>query len=189
MIPEKIKNQFESLKQFEINSKLRLAHFLAQTSHESVGFNHTAENLNYSADGLMKIFSKYFPDKLTALKYERQPEKIANRVYAYRMGNGDEASGDGWKYRGRGYLQLTGRNNYHAFSRFIDEDCVLNPDLVSVKYPLHSAGWFFMQNGINKISDLGTSFAAIEAVTKKVNGGTIGIDERARLFKQYYLEL
>lgn len=189
MIPTFISAEFESLKRFEINSKLRLAHFLAQVSHESGNFNHKVENLNYSADGLMKIFPKYFPDKITALSFERNPEMIANRVYANRMGNGDEKSGDGWKFRGRGYIQLTGKDNYTKLGIFLQQGLLSEPDLVATKYALISAAWFFHVNGINKISDLGTSDAAITAVTKKVNGGVHGLAERIELFKKYYSEL
>lgn len=189
MIPIFISAEFESLKRYEINSKLRLAHFLSQVAHESVNFNHKVENLNYSAEGLMKIFPKYFPDKIKALQYERKPEKIANLVYANRMGNGDESSGDGWKYRGRGYLQLTGKDNYTSLGKFLQVGLLTDPDLVATKYALISAAWFFHVNGINKISDLGVSDAAVAAVTKKVNGGTNGLAERIKLFKEYYSEL
>lgn len=187
-IPSHIIGQFDLLKQYGINSKLRLAHFLAQVGHESGDFKHTVENLNYSAEGLKKIFPKYFTND-EALQYARQPEKIANRVYANRMGNGPEESGHGWHYRGRGYLQLTGRNNYMSFEQSISDNIISNPDLVATKYPLISAAWFFQTNGINQISDLGTSDAAIKAVTKKVNGGEIGLAERIALFREYYAQL
>ena len=175
----------EVMKKFEIDTPLRLSHFLGQCAHESNGFKVKNENLNYSADGLKKIFPKYFPDDL-ADEYARQPEKIANRVYSNRMGNGDEESGDGWAYRGAGYVQLTGRNNYVDFGESIDIDIENNPDLVREEYPLLSAAWFFYKNGINEISDMGSSIDIIKKVTKKVNGGLIGIDSRITLFNKFY---
>lgn len=170
---------------FSINTELRLAHFLAQCGHESGNFKFINENLNYSADGLKKIFPKYFPGALNE-SYARQPEKIASRVYASRMGNGDEASKDGYKFRGRGYIQLTGKSNYVKFSTFIGEDCVANPDLVATKYPLASAAFFFQSNGIWAVCDKGSTREIVTAVTKKVNGGTIGLEDRLKHFSQYY---
>jgi len=175
------------IEKFGINTPLRLAHFLAQCGHESGGFKAVSENLNYSADGLKRIFGKYFPGDL-ANSYARQPEKIAARVYGSRMGNGDEASKDGWKFRGRGYIQLTGKDNYSAFDKFVDDDIMANPDLVSTKYPLASAAWFFSKNCI-KHADKGSSRDAITAVTKSVNGGTIGLDDRIKHFEEYYKSL
>ena len=163
----------ETAKKFNITNNLRLAHFLAQCGHESGNFKAVSENLNYSADGLKKIFGKYFPGNLNE-SYARQPEKIAARVYASRMGNGDEASKEGFKFRGRGYIQLTGKNNYTNFSKFIGEDCVTNPDLVATKYPLASAAFFFDSNKLWSICDKGADDATVTAVTKRVNGGTIG---------------
>jgi len=162
-----------------------LAHFLAQCGHESGGFKAVSENLNYSADGLKKIFGKYFPGNLNE-SYARQPEKIASRVYASRMGNGDEASKEGFKFRGRGYIQLTGKANYTNFTKFIGEDCVANPDLVATKYPLASAAFFFDSNKLWSICDKGTDDATVTAVTKRVNGGTIGLPDRIKHFKEYY---
>ena len=160
-------------------SKNRAAHFFAQTAHESGNFKSFSENLNYSADGLTKIFHKYFPDAHAAEAYARQPEKIANKVYAGRMGNGPEASGDGWKYRGRGALQLTGHDNYKTFSEYCKRpDVMTNPDLVSGELAFESAMWFFEKNHIWELCDKGTDDATITAVTKKVNGGTIGLDDR-----------
>lgn len=188
-IPIHIVGQFDLLKQYGINSKIRLAHFLSQVAHESGWFNVTVENLNYSADGLMRIFPKYFTNE-QAMKYARQPEKIANHVYSNRMGNGDESSGDGWKFRGRGFIQLTGAENYKKFAEFIkDAEIITNPDIVATKYALTSAAWFFNVNGINKISDLGVSDAAITSVTKKVNGGTNGLSERIEFFREIYAQL
>lgn len=170
---------------FQINTPLRLAHFLAQCGHESAGFKATQENLNYSADGLNRIFGKYFRD-VSAASYARQPEKIASRVYANRMGNGNEASKEGYKYRGRGYIQLTGKDNYSAFDKTVDEDILSNPDLVASKYPLLSAAWFWNSRSLNNSADGGATDAAVTAITKKVNGGTIGLADRIKHFKEYY---
>ena len=174
------------MQKFGIANRLRLSHFLAQTAHESGNFKHTVENMNYSADGLLKIFSKYFKDKATAEMYARKPEMIGSRVYANRMGNGNEASKEGFKFRGRGYIQLTGKDNYKQFSDFIGEDCVANPDLVSTKYPLTSAAFFFNKNGIWALCDKGATKDEIVAVTKRVNGGTIGIDDRIHHFQKIH---
>jgi len=168
---------------FGINTPLRLAHFLSQCGHESGGFKVTSENLNYSADGLKKIFPKYFPGNLSE-SYAKKPEMIASKVYGGRMGNGPEQTKDGYKFRGRGYIQLTGRDNYVAFSKAINEDLTANPDLVSTKYPLLSAAWFF-QRCLAKC-DMGATDAAVEAVTKCVNGGKIGLADRLKHFKEYY---
>jgi len=171
---------------FGINTPLRLAHFLAQCGHESGGFRATQENLNYSAKGLMGIFKKYFPTPALAAQYERKPEKIANRVYGGRMGNGPEASGEGYKFRGRGYIQLTGKENYTAFGKSIGEDMTVNADKVSGPYALLSAAWFFSKNGLHKIADEGSSDAVVTKITKRVNGGTIGLADRIKHFKEYY---
>jgi len=174
------------MQKFGIENRLRLAHFLAQTAHESGNFKHTVENMNYSADGLLKIFPKYFKDKATAEMYARKPEMIGSRVYANRMGNGDEASKEGFKFRGRGYIQLTGKENYKQFSDFIGEDCIANPDLVATKYPLTSAAFFFNKNGIWALCDKGATKNEIVAVTKRVNGGTIGLDDRIHHFEKIH---
>lgn len=170
---------------FNITNPLRLAHFLAQCGHESGGFKAVNENLNYSADGLKKIFPKYFPGNLNE-SYARNPEKIASRVYASRMGNGDESSKEGFKFRGRGYIQLTGKSNYTNFAKFIGEDTVANPDLVATKYPLASAAFFFDSNKLWSICDKGATDAVVTEVTKRVNGGTIGLADRIKHFKEYY---
>jgi putative chitinase len=171
---------------FQINTPLRLAHFLAQCGHESGGFKTTSENLNYSAKGLMGIFKKYFPTEALANAYQRNPQKIANKVYANRMANGDEASGDGFKFRGRGYIQLTGKDNYTQFGKAIGENIVANPDVVSGKYALLSAAWFWSNNGLNKLADGGSTDAVVTSITKRVNGGTIGLADRIKHFKEYY---
>ena len=185
-IPDVVLAQIpETAKKFNITNNLRLAHFLAQCGHESGGFKAVSENLNYSADGLKKIFGKYFPGNLNE-SYARQPEKIASRVYASRMGNGDETTKEGFKFRGRGYIQLTGKSNYTNFTKFIGEDCVSNPDLVATKYPLASAAFFFDSNKLWSICDKGSDDATVTAVTKRVNGGTIGLPDRIKHFKEYY---
>jgi putative chitinase len=165
------------LEKYAIDTPLRVAHFLAQTAHESGGFNHFVENLNYSAEGLKNTFAKYFR-QVNAADYARKPEKIANHVYANRMGNGDEASGDGWKFRGRGLIQLTGRDNYTAFSKESGQDAVENPDyLATPTGAAASAAWFWQQRGINAPADADN----IVKVTQLINGGTIGLDDRQRL--------
>jgi putative chitinase len=165
---------------------IRAAHFFAQTSHETGGFKAFSENLNYSAQGLQGIFGKYFPGTLEE-SYARQPEKIANRVYASRMGNGDEASGDGWKFRGRGALQLTGKSNYEAFAKYLGNNEVLeNPDLVATKYSFESAMFFFERNKLWAICDKGINDAAILELTKRINGGTHGLEDRKAKTYKYY---
>jgi putative chitinase len=186
-IPDTVIGQIHGvMDKFQINTPLRLAHFLAQCGHESGGFKHTNENLNYSADGLKKIFPKYFAQAGLAESYARQPEKIASRVYGGRMGNGDESTKEGFKFRGRGYIQLTGKSNYTEFDKFVDDDILGNPDLVATKYPLLSAAWFFHKNGLNAIADKGADDATVTSVTKRVNGGTIGLPDRIKHFKEYY---
>ena len=161
---------------YEINSALRLAHFLAQTAHESGGFRVIEENLNYSADGLSKIFPKYFKDK-DPNEYARQPEKIANVVYASRMGNGDTDSGDGYTFRGRGLIQLTGRSNYTSMAN--DMGVSVDDVVAFLGTPegaVESAAWFWNKNGLNKLADADD----VTAVTKKINGGTIGLEDRQK---------
>ena len=185
-IPDTVLAQIpETAKKFNITNNLRLAHFLAQCGHESGNFKAVSENLNYSADGLKKIFGKYFPGNLNE-SYARKPEKIAARVYASRMGNGDEASGEGFKFRGRGYLQTTGKSNYIQLGKFLGEDLVTNPDLVATKYPLASAAFFFESNKLWAICDRGSDDATVTAVTKRVNGGTIGLSHRLQEFKKFF---
>jgi putative chitinase len=186
-IPDAVLAQIpDTVQKFELNTPLRLAHFLAQCGHESGGFKATSENLNYGAKGLLGIFKKYFPTEAKAKEYERKPEKIANLVYGGRMGNGPEASGEGWKFRGRGYIQLTGKDNYKAFDAVVPEDILANPELVASKYPLLSAAWFFHKNGLHKIADKGATDTVVTEVTKRVNGGTIGLADRIKHFKEYY---
>ena len=185
-VPDAVITQIpDTAKKFNITNPLRLAHFLAQCGHESGGFKSVSENLNYSADGLKKIFGKYFPGNLNE-SYAKQPEKIASRVYGSRMGNGDESTGEGFKFRGRGYIQLTGKQNYTNFAKFIGEDTVSNPDLVATKYPLASAAFFFDSNKLWSICDKGSDVATVTAVTKRVNGGVIGLTDRIKHFNEYY---
>ncbi len=186
-IPDSVLAQIpDTAAKFELNTPLRLAHFLAQCGHESGQFRVVNENLNYGAKGLLGLFKKYFPTPEKAKLYERKPEKIANLIYGGRMGNGPEASGDGYKFRGRGYIQLTGKDNYTAFGKAINEDIPSNPDLVATKYPLLSAAWFFNKNGLHKLADKGDTEQVVTMVTKRVNGGTIGLADRLKHFKEYY---
>jgi putative chitinase len=185
-IPDTVLAQIpDTASKFGITNNLRLAHFLAQCGHESGNFKAISENLNYSAKGLLGTFGKYF-NSTSAAQYERKPELIASRVYASRMGNGDEASKEGWKFRGRGYIQLTGKSNYTKFTQFIGEDCIANPDLVATKYPLASAAFFFNNNKLWSICDKGATDADVTAVTKRVNGGTIGLADRIKHFKEFW---
>jgi putative chitinase len=185
-IPDSVIAQIpDTAAKFGITNVLRLAHFLSQCGHESGGFKAVSENLNYSADGLKKVFGKYFPGNLNE-SYAKQPEKIASRVYGSRMGNGDEASKEGWKFRGRGYIQLTDKSNYQAFDAIVEDDIINNPDLVATKYPLMSAAFFFNKNGLWSICDKGADDATVTSVTKRVNGGTLGLSDRIKHFKEYY---
>ena len=170
---------------FDINTPRRLAHFLGQCAHESGNFKFTSENLNYSVKGLLTVFPKYFKQPGLAEAYARNPERIASRVYADRMGNGSEGTNDGWKFRGRGYIQLTGKNNYSAFNKFVNEDIILNPELVAKKYPLLSAAWFFHTNKLNNISDKGISDNVITQLTKRINGGTNGLEDRIKYTNKF----
>jgi len=167
---------------------VRAAHFFAQTAHETGGFKAFSENLSYSADGLNKIFPKYFKNAgRDANGFARNPERIANVVYASRMGNGDIASGDGWKFRGRGALQLTGKSNYAEFAKYLDKPEVMdNPDLVATVYAFESAMFFFDKNKLWSICDQGVSDAAILALTRRINGGTHGLADRSEKTKKYF---
>ena len=167
----------ESFDKYEINTVNRAAGFLAQCGHESAGFTVLQENLNYSADGLNKIFKKYFPTVADATPYARNPEKIANKVYGGRMGNGPESSGDGYKFRGRGAIQLTGRDNYTQFAKAVGltvDEAVA--DLETLDGAIESACWFWKKNGLNGICDKDD----IVTMTKRINGGTIGLDDRTK---------
>ena len=186
-IPDAVIAQIpDTASKFAINTPLRLAHFLAQCGHESGGFRATQENLNYSAKGLTGTFKKYFPTEAAATPYARNPVKIASKVYGNRMGNGPESTQEGFKFRGRGYIQLTGKENYTAFGKSINEDICSNPDKVASSYALLSAAWFFSKNGLHKMADEGASDAVVTKITKRVNGGTIGLADRIKHFKEYY---
>ena len=184
-VPDKVLVELrEKALLFGLTSNLRLAHFLAQVSHESGGFLKTEENLNYSEKRLLEVFPKYFNES-NSIYYANKPEKIGSRVYASRMGNRDEKSGDGYWFRGRGYLQLTGANNYVAFGKTVNENLVKFPDLVSAKYPLTSALYFFNVNKLWSICDEGFSEATVTKLTKRINGGTIGLKHRLTEFNKF----
>jgi putative chitinase len=186
-IPDAVIAQIpDTAAKFAINTPLRLAHFLAQCGHESGGFRATQENLNYSAKGLTGTFKKYFPTEAAATPYARNPVKIASKVYGGRMGNGPEPTQEGYKFRGRGYIQLTGKENNTSFGKSINEDICSNPDKVASSYALLSAAWFFSKNGLHKMADEGASDAVVTKITKRVNGGTIGLADRIKHFKEYY---
>ena len=185
-IPDNVLSQIpETATKFNITTPLRLAHFLSQCAHESENFTAVKENLNYSAAALKATFPTHFPGNLNE-SYAHNPEKIADRAYANRMGNGDEASGDGYKYCGRGYIELTGKVNYAAFGKFINEDLLTNPGLVATKYPLMSAAFFFQTNNLWSICDLGCDLITIKKLTLKINGAYNGLDDRINLFNKYY---
>lgn len=195
-IPPSILEEIPSvMEKFKIDTPLRLAHFLAQCAHESGNFSKFTENLNYSSDGLLKVFPKYFkkadgtPDKALADTYARNQEKIGSRVYGGRMGNGPEATKEGFKFRGRGAIQLTGKDNYKAFDQFVPEDLIASPELVASKYPLLSAAWFWNNVRLNAIADKGATDAVVTEVTRKVNGGTHGLADRISKFKLFIAEL
>lgn len=187
VIPEAVLQQIPATaKQFGINNVLRMAHFLAQCAHESGGFTEAVENLNYSANALQSCWPREFPNAEVAAAYARQPEKIGARAYAGRMGNGDEASGDGYTFRGRGYIQTTGKDNYRAFGDFIGVNLIAQPDLVATQYPLSSAAFFFHASHLWQICDRGADDATVTAVTRVVNGGTNGLQDRLQRFQHYY---
>lgn len=166
--------------EFGITTPLRQAHYLAQIAHECGEFRYTEENLNYSADGLLKVFSKYF-NKANVASYARNPKKIASRAYANRMGNGNELSGDGWKYRGRGVIQLTGKDNYSAYKKYCGFDVVAQPDLIAQPVgAIRSSMWFWRLNGLNILADKGE----FVLITKRINGGTNGIEDRKKYLQR-----
>jgi putative chitinase len=166
---------------YEINTPERVAAWLAQCAHESGYFRFLKENLNYRAASLQKVFKKYFPTEEMAKAYEKKPEKIANRVYANRMGNGDEASGDGFRYLGRGLIQLTGKNNYTFFAASIDTPLEEVPEyLQTFEGAVQSACWFWEQNNLNKFADS----RDIVTMSKRINGGTIGMEDRIMKYEK-----
>lgn len=171
------------LPEYEINTKERIAAFVSQCAHESGGFRYTSENLNYSAESLMKVFGKYFDGTVRdPVDYERKPEKIANVVYASRMGNSGIKSGDGWKYRGRGFIQITGKNNYTKFQEDTGIEVLENPDKIQsdVALSLGTALWYWEKHNLNKFADSGD----IVGLTKKINGGTNGLEDRQQKYKE-----
>ena len=176
----------ETFQRFNILTPLQQASFIGQCGHECGNFRILEENLNYRAETLMKLWKSRFPTIEIANEYARNPKKIANKVYANRMGNGPESSGDGWKYRGRGPIQLTGKSNYTAFSADVGRpDVLTNPDIVATELAFESALWFFRKNGLFAIADKGVTDAVITQITKRVNGGTHGLDDRLKKTKQY----
>lgn len=183
-LPKSVFDELPKVVESGIDNILRLSHFLGQVAHESGGFANKTELLSYSKDGLLKVFPKYFNEQ-TALQYARKSEKIANKVYANRMGNGDELSGDGWKYRGRGYIQLTGKDNYLKFSE-VCNDVLENPDLVATKYPLYSACWFWNKKDLSKIADMGGAPENVAKITFIINGGKHGLNDRIERFNFYF---
>lgn len=186
-IPKGVIDQIpQVMEKFKIDTPLRLSHFLAQCAHESGNFKFMSENLNYSAKGLMGVFKKYFPTEAIAKQYERKPDKIANKVYASRMGNGDEASNEGSKFKGRGYIQLTGKQNYQAFFKAVGQPIDTDPNSVATIYPLLSAAWFWNSRNLNALSDKGSTTQVVTEITKKVNGGTHGLEDRISKFKLFY---
>lgn len=163
----------ETFEKYDINTPKRQACFIGQAMHESGGFKHMVENLNYSAQGLMRTWASRFPDMDIAEKYANNPEKIANKVYSGRMGNTED--GDGWKYRGRGIFQLTGKENYKNCSDGIGVDLIANPELLQEpRCAALSAGWYYNKRNLNQYADI----MDIETMTKRINGGTIGLDDR-----------
>jgi putative chitinase len=184
-LPKQVIDELPSvIDTFKITSPQVLAHFLAQCAHESGNFRYTRENLNYSADALIKTFPKYF-SKDTAQTVEKKPELIANMVYSNRMGNGDKQSGDGWKYRGRGYIQLTGKSNYVAFGKYISVDLLNNPDLVATKYPLLSAAWYFEIKRLWELSNNDDLENTVKILTFRINGGFNGLSDRIAKTKTF----
>lgn len=184
-IPSKVYDELPSvIDTFKIDSINKLSNFLAQCAHESGNFKFTVENLNYSAEGLLKIFPRYF-SKDTAQIAARKPEMIANIVYSNRMGNGDRQSGDGWKYRGRGFIQLTGKINYSQFGDLIGVDLLKEPDLVATKYALTSAAWFFEYKNLWLLANRGIDDETIKHLTRRINGGYNGLEDRISKTKTF----
>ena len=171
---------------YDIMSPVRQAMFLSQLAHESGNFRHVVENLNYSAEALRRVFGRHFPTDKIAQEYARKPERIANRAYANRMGNGDEASGDGWKYRGRGLIQLTGKDNYTSYSNYANNGALQNPDIVATpEFAADSAGWFWATNRLNQLADTGD----VRAVTRRINGGFNGLADREAKYNKLIVML
>lgn len=187
IVPAKVLGELPKIMdRYELNTPLRLAHFLAQCAHESAGFTRVTENLKYNPERLMQVFPRHFPTLLSTKAYAHKPEAIANKVYAGRIGNGTEKSGDGWKFRGRGYIQLTGKANYQDFANYAKLLSILiNPDLVATEYPLQSAAWFWVTRKLNEVADTND----LNRVTKIVNGGYHGLEDRRAWFNKIYSAL
>lgn len=187
LIPQQVLDQLpQVMDSFNINTPLRLAHFLGQVSHESQNFTKTEENLNYSATQLFKTFPTHFKSNLDAFPFANHPEAIANHVYCNRMGNSTESSGDGWKYRGRGYLQTTGKYEYIILGKFLKTDLVNSPDLLTSSLALSSAAYFFMSNGLLPLSDEGMTLEIVTLITHKINGGILGLPQRVNDCTEIY---
>lgn len=185
-IPDSVIVQIpDTASKFNITNVLRLSHFLSQCAHESGSWKAVSENLGYAAAQLPRMWPSLF-NPANAAQYAFKPQMIANRAYGNRMGNGPESSGDGWRYRGRGYIQLTGKDNYSQFDKFVDDDILSNPDLVAEKYPLMSAAFFFNVNSIWTVCDRGSDRPVVESVTRRVNGGLNGIEDRWNYFVKYH---
>ena len=186
LLPESVYAELPDVSEkYQICTPLRMAHFLAQCAHESGNFSQKEENLNYSLEALLRVFPKYFNTQNVA-PYVRKPIEIASRVYANRMGNGSEESCEGWYYRGRGYIQLTGKDNYTKFDAGVPENLILSPELVATKYPLLSAAWFWSVNRLNTLADEGADQQVVADITKRVNGGYHGLENRLKLFDRFY---
>ncbi|MBS0236629.1 MAG: glycoside hydrolase family 19 protein [Proteobacteria bacterium] len=191
-VPQSVLNELDiCIEKFSINTDLRIAHFLGQCCYESSQFTRTSENLHYTTqERILAVFPKYFK-KASAAEYTRNPEKLGSKVYANRLGNGDEESKDGYKYRGRGYIQLTGKSNYNACSMALlgNTKLVDEPDLVSAQYALTSAAYFWTRHKLNETADKGNSAAVLQEITMRVNGGTRGLQKRIKHFNHYYAVL
>lgn len=186
-LPKKVLDELPSvIKYYQIDTPLRMSHFLSQCHHESGGFKSTTENMKYSAARLLQVFPKHFKSLDDTKGYAMHPERIGNKVYANRLGNGDELSGDGYKYRGRGYIQLTGRHNYKIIDSYLDENIIDNPDLIATKYPLFSAAWYWQSRKLNSTADKGATMEICEQVTRNINGGKLGLQSRYKLLVYYY---
>ena len=186
-IPKRVLDELPSIiNKYQIDTPLRMSHFLSQCHHESGGFKSTTENMKYSTARLLQVFPKHFKSLDDTKGYAMHPERIGNKVYANRLGNGNESSGDGYKYRGRGYIQVTGKNKYVILDKLLPEDIVNNPDWIALKYPLFSAAWFWDSVKLNQIADKGATMEICEQVTKSINGGKLGLLARYKMLVYYY---
>jgi putative chitinase len=185
-VPDEVINSLKNMHDFVAKPNiLHVTHFLAQCAHESGGWKKREENLNYDTDGLMSTFSRHFANRKDAQTYARRPKAIANRVYANRLGNGDEASGDGWKHRGVGWIQSTGKENHRRFGNWVGQDAVSDPTIIRDKYPTEASLFFFTDNDIWDICDNGTTLKIIKQVTAKINPALLDLSERTNYFNHY----